>query len=77
MIVGKIAQVTGPVRKEIDAASLRITARPCEHPRWMFASETRHECSCCYVTEGHDWKVSMDDRGYGHGCSKCEYFEQD
>jgi hypothetical protein len=64
-------------RRGVDAASLRITAGPCQHPRGKFASDTRHECSCCYLTEEHDWKVSMDARGYGHGCSKCGYFEQD
>jgi hypothetical protein len=65
------------IRRGIELSNFRVTTGPCPHPRWKATSDQYHGCACCFVQEKHDWKVAMDSRGYGHGCSKCGYFEQD
>ncbi len=63
-------------RRSIDISNLRDATGACPHPRWKPTSDRYHTCACCFSEEKHDGKVAADSRGFGHGCSKCGYLEQ-
>ena len=48
----------------------------CKHD-WIYDTKVHHRCSLCFARRWHVWDVRSDERGYGHGCSKCGYCEQD